>query len=74
MMSIKDYFKPVPAWDAEAVRKFMDEHDPEEYNLIDVRQPKEYESEHIPGAVLVPLGELESKLDEFDPEKPTIAY
>jgi rhodanese-related sulfurtransferase len=73
-MSIKDFFKPVPVWDADAVREFMDEHDPEEYNLIDVRQPKEYQSEHIPGAALVPLGELESRLEEFDPNKPTIAY
>jgi len=73
-MSVKDFFKPVSTWNAEAVREFIDGHDPGEYNLHDVRQPGEYQSEHLPGAVLVPLGELESRLDEFDPGKPTIAY
>ncbi|GAX91144.1 rhodanese-like domain-containing protein [Effusibacillus lacus] len=37
--------------------------------LLDVRQPEEYEAGHIPGAVLIPLGELESRIDELDKEK-----
>ncbi|MFC4770027.1 rhodanese-like domain-containing protein [Effusibacillus consociatus] len=37
--------------------------------LLDVRQPEEYESGHIPGAVLVPLGELESRIEELDKDK-----
>lgn len=35
--------------------------------LIDVREPFEWEIARIPGARLVPLGELPSRLDEFDP-------
>lgn len=34
--------------------------------ILDVRQPDEYEEGHIEGAVLIPLGELASRLDEID--------
>ncbi len=32
--------------------------------LLDVRQPEEFRSGHIPGAKLIPLGELEQRLNE----------
>jgi len=35
--------------------------------LIDVRQPDEYTSGHIPGAVLVPLAEVPNRLEAFSP-------
>lgn len=73
-MGVLDYFKPVPSWTAEEVREFLDRHSPQEYSLVDVRTPREYEKEHLPGARLMPMGELESRLGELDPEKVTIAY
>ena len=73
-MSIIDYFKPVSTWSAEKIRKFLKEKSTDEYNLVDVRQPKEYEKEHLPGAKLIPLGELKDRLSEIDPDKPTIVY
>ena len=74
-MKILDYFKRVPAWTPETVRKFLDEHREDEYNLVDVRTPKEYNEEgHIPGARLIPVGELPDRLSELDPLKPTIVY
>jgi rhodanese-related sulfurtransferase len=33
--------------------------------LIDVRQPEEFREVHIPGAKLIPLGELERRLNEL---------
>lgn len=33
--------------------------------VLDVREPNEWEAGHIPGATLIPLGELESRLDEI---------
>jgi molybdopterin/thiamine biosynthesis adenylyltransferase/rhodanese-related sulfurtransferase len=42
--------------------------------LIDVREPWEAQLATIPGAVLVPLGDLESRLDEFDAHLPVVAY
>lgn len=32
--------------------------------LVDVRQPDEYDEAHVPGAVLVPLGEVPDRLGE----------
>ena len=73
-MSVLDYFKPVSTMSAEKVRQFLKERSRESYNLIDVRQPKEYEEEHLPGARLIPLGDLPKRLSELDPGKPTILY
>jgi len=38
--------------------------------LVDVREPWEYRKGHVPGALLIPLGELASRLHELDPERP----
>ena len=73
-MGVMDYFKSVPSMTAEKVRRFLAEKQPDEYNLVDVRQPGEYEADHIPGANLIPMSELKGRLDEIDPEKPTIVY
>ncbi|MBN7798714.1 molybdopterin-synthase adenylyltransferase MoeB [Parahaliea mediterranea] len=40
--------------------------------LVDVREPQEYAIAHIPGSVLIPLGELEGRLAELDPARPCI--
>ena len=32
--------------------------------LVDVRQPDEYDEAHVPGAWLIPLGEVGQRLDE----------
>ena len=37
--------------------------------LFDVRRPDEYESGHVPGAVLIPLDEVPSRVDEFPADK-----
>lgn len=33
--------------------------------VLDVREPDEWNAGHIPGATLIPLGELESRVDEL---------
>jgi rhodanese-related sulfurtransferase len=73
-MGILNYFKPVSTWPAEKVRRFLKEKDPEDYNLIDVRTPKEYEQGHLPGARLIPVGELADRLSELDSDRPTVVY
>jgi len=73
-MSILDYFKPVSTWSAEKIREFLKDRNPGEYNLIDVRTPKEYEEGHLPGARLMPVADISNRLSELDPTKPTIVY
>ncbi len=73
-MSVLDYFKPVSSWSAEKIRQFLNQKSSGEYNLVDVRQLQEYEQGHLPGAQLIPIGELPKRLAELDPTKPTIVY
>jgi rhodanese-related sulfurtransferase/rubrerythrin len=44
------------------------------YTLLDVRQPWEYEEEHIPGARLMPLPQLKDRYPDLDPDKPTLVH
>lgn len=73
-MGILDYFKKVSSMTADEARDFIRDRDPDEYVLLDVRQPKEYERGHIPGARLIPVGELHDRLASIDRGKPVIAY
>ena len=38
--------------------------------VIDVREPGEYVGGHVPGAVLVPMGQLPSRTSELDRSRP----
>lgn len=38
--------------------------------ILDVREPWEYAQGHIPGALLIPLGQLAVRLGELDPTRP----
>jgi len=45
-----------------------------EYQLLDVRQRKEYERGHLPGALLMPVLDLLARIAELDPQLPTLVY
>ena len=38
--------------------------------LVDVREPDEYVAGHVPGAVLIPMGQLANRLGEIDKTSP----
>ena len=44
------------------------------YQLLDVRFPEEYTEDRIPGAKLIPLGELSKRLKELNKDQPYIVY
>lgn len=46
--------------------------DQNEWFFLDVREPEEWEQGHIPYAVLIPLGELPSRLSEVPKDKNVI--
>ena len=73
-MRWKQFFTPVKSFNPEAAKDYMDRTPTEAYTLLDVRQPAEYESEHIPGATLIPLPDLGDRIDEIDTDKPAIVY
>ncbi len=38
--------------------------------LIDVREPREFASGHVPGAIAIPMGQLPGRLSELDASAP----
>ena len=73
-MKWKQFLMPVRSMDTEEARAYMSRHREGTFTVLDVRQPGEYAKARIPGAKLVPLPELSSRLAELDPGKPTIVY
>jgi len=60
--------------DAARTRDLLDAADPPQ--LVDVREPDEWTEGHIPGAVLVPRGNLESRIERVVPDRsrPIVLY
>jgi len=56
------------------VQAILDKDKKGDFLLLDVRQPEEYEAGHIPGAMLIPLGELEARQEELERDKKIITY
>ncbi len=74
MISLKKLFTPVKSINSQEAKKFMADRKEGAYTLLDVRQPGEYEGEHIPGAKLIPLPGLKESLSQLDKQKPVIVY
>jgi len=73
-MRWKQFFTPVKSIDAVEARQYMQRMAAGAFTLLDVRQPGEYDAEHLPGAKLIPLPELGARLSELDPGRPTVVY
>ncbi len=58
----------------EDLEQYLSQNKDTDYQLVDVRQPQEYEAGHIPGAKLLPLSELEGRLDELAVDRDLIFY
>jgi len=67
-LTVKDNLEPIPR--EELLSRVQDDL----VTVIDVRPPEEYAAGHVPGAVNIPLSELEKHLDEFDPKQEIVAY
>ena len=52
---------------AENAKKIMDSG--EEHIILDTREQDEFDSGHIPGAILIPYTEIENKAEEIIPDK-----
>ena len=47
---------------------------PDPPQLLDCREPSEFAVCRLPGAVLIPLGELQERFDEVDIGRPVLVY
>ena len=64
----KDEMEPVPAADLiERAKKGL-------VTVLDVRPPEEFAAGHVPGAVNIPIHELEKRLAELPKRKEVVAY
>jgi rhodanese-related sulfurtransferase len=67
-LTVKDDLEPLPRQELLArVRDGL-------VTVIDVRPPEEYAAGHVPGAVNVPLAELEQYLEQCNPNQEVVAY
>ncbi len=67
-LTVKDNLEPVPRLELlERVRDGL-------VTVLDVRPPEEFAAGHIPGAVNIPLPELEQKLAALDINQDIVAY
>ncbi len=73
-MNWKSLFTPGANMSPEEARKFIDGHPRDSYQILDVRQPKEYERGHLAGALLMPVKEVATRLTELDRDEPLLVY
>jgi len=67
-LTVKDSLEPVHAGDLlERAKKGL-------VTVLDVRPPEEYAAGHLPGAVNIPLGELQRQLDRLSKDQEIVAY
>ncbi len=62
----------VASINAEQARSLLNT-DPE-IQIVDVRQPKEYRQGHLPGARLLPVADLDERLDVLSRDRPVLVY
>ncbi len=73
-MKWRQFLTPVSSIDCTQAGAIVNEKAPDEVIYLDVRQPGEYATSHLPGAKLIPLGELDHRLDELNREQQIIVY
>jgi rhodanese-related sulfurtransferase/DNA-binding transcriptional ArsR family regulator len=67
-LTVKDSLEPVPRGELLGrVRKGL-------VTVLDVRPPEEYAAGHLPGALNIPLEELQQRLNELDQHQEIVAY
>ena len=67
-LTVKDDLEPIPR------EELLDRVKHGLVTVLDVRPKEEYAAGHVPGAVNVPLNELEAHLAELDATKEVVAY
>ncbi|MCU7915762.1 MAG: metalloregulator ArsR/SmtB family transcription factor [Candidatus Thiodiazotropha sp. (ex Gloverina cf. vestifex)] len=67
-LTVKDNLEPLPTQELlERAREGL-------VTVLDVRPEEEYASGHLPGAINIPLGDLEKHLDKLNHDQEIVAY
>ncbi|MEE8388748.1 MAG: metalloregulator ArsR/SmtB family transcription factor [Acidiferrobacterales bacterium] len=67
-LTVKDDLEPIPR------KELLVRAREGSITVLDVRPPEEFSAGHLPGAVNVPVADLEKRLSELDPEQEIVAY
>ncbi len=73
-MHFQNLFGSIPSITPDEVKTLIDSKPTDEYTLLDVRQPMEYQQGRLPGAMLVPLSELHARIGELGRDKTVVVY
>lgn len=73
-MKWMQFITPVASIDWQEAHNLREKYGDEEVIFLDVRQPREYEAAHLPGAKLIPLGELDKRLTELESKQQIVIY
>lgn len=73
-MEIINAKKKIEGLSVEKAREWVAGKKKDDFILLDVRQPEEYRTGHLPGAAFIPLPDLIDKVGELDPAKAVLAY
>jgi len=73
-MNWRQFLTPVSSIDTDQAKSYLADKKVDDVTILDVRQPKEYEAGHIPGALLMPLPELTDHMQRIDRTKPIMVY
>jgi sulfur-carrier protein adenylyltransferase/sulfurtransferase len=65
---LRDALEGVRRLSAEELRRLIEEHPAGALRLVDVREPREFAAGHLPGALNIPVGEVERRLAEIPRE------
>jgi rhodanese-related sulfurtransferase len=68
------YFESTSGMESVGLAELVRRVEEGEATVLDVRPADEYHAAHIPGAVSMPLKELERRLTEIPRDRPVIAY
>lgn len=71
---VRDFFEEPRAFEPIAAGELVERMRSDDVVVLDVRPEDEYAAGHIPGAVSIPVGELERRLSELPTEKEIVAY
>jgi rhodanese-related sulfurtransferase len=73
-VNLRGLLQIVPTVTAAELRRELEGAEGAGLVLLDVREPAEYARGHLPGARLIPLGQLADRAGELDPAARTVAY
>lgn len=71
---VRGYFAERDAMEPVSRRELLERSRLGLVTVLDVRPPDEFTKGHLPGAVNIPLTELEARLDELDTAQEVVAY